>query len=288
MSKNRQKLLPHPALTPSVGNGYQHGCNYQAEIQAIRADERRELYVALEHRLNCVSLKRLVEEGKAEYLSLADCPKTRKRAVFRGPEPSRTLRLNKTEFRGKITVSSYVCAAAEIVGHQAEDWLPEVKILLPTGIDLPKGAILAQAADSSFNPDKEQEQGSIMSIVPKDGIEPGRFQVELDEERIIVRVAPETRKEIDRARKSEGWKDAMWSNYLTVMVHAVQAHQEEEHQGKRWANRIGKALQRAGINESEPEELRNNALEYAQIMMNNPLDKLLKAATAGQRQEADD
>ena len=285
MSRNRQKLLPHPALLPSAGSDYLPECQYGAEVKAIRIDDRREIYIAMEHRLECASLKRLTGEGQAEFMTLADCNRTKRRAAFRSAGTGQTIKLDKTEFRGKIRISSYIYAAAEIKNHLAEDWLPETRQMLPEGIDLPKGAILAQSPETSFNPDDQEEQESIMSIVPKDGLDPGKFQVELDEDRIIVRVSPDTRAGIDLARKSEGWNEAMWSPYLTVMVEAIRQHQEDEHIGKRWASRIRKALRNKGI---DPADAKENPLEHAQTIMENPLNKLLHAAAAQQKQDSDD
>ncbi len=277
MTTRNRHHLPHPALSP-YGSDYQEHCRFHSEPRAIRVHQGQEIVIALEHRLECASLQQLVEQGKAGYLVLTDGVATRQRESHQSRQPNQTITLDATAYCGAVRLKPYVVALEPLAAWSSPDWRENIKVALPDGADLPQSAILALGHECRFDTKDAKEMHSIMQLAVSNQAQAGMFDLDLDNEQIVIKVDATGRNEIDRIRHTEGWQDAMWLTYLNAMVEAVRQHQNADYGHRRWARVIAAALTANELDASDREVVQAQAYRYAQIIMQKPLQRFIEAA----------
>lgn len=286
MTTFNRRDLPHPTLKPG-GSDYEGHIHFRAEPAAIRRSAQTEdISIALKYQLNSNVLRSLIESGTAHYHTLTECVSTKLRESHLSEEDVHTIRLDAQQYRGQVLIRPFVIASQSIERIANDDWAPGVRQLLPNGISVPNGAILAIGTEKSFDTDKTSDLESYVEITPSQLIQRGRFNVDLSGQRIVILINPEDKPDIDRMRRDEDSLQTLFpSMYQRAIEEAVRLHRKDEHTDKRWANRIADKLTEHDLVTDDPDILEAKALDYAQEIMENPLSRITALASAHQASE---
>ena len=279
MTMFNRRDLPHPILKPS-GSDYEDHIHFRAEPAAIRRSaQTEEISIALTYRLSSNVLGALIEAEQAHYHTLTECVSTKLRESHRSRERSHTIPLDARQYYGQVLIRPFVIASQAIEHMPNDDWILSVKQLLPDGASVPSGAILAIGDEKSFETDTTADLESYVEITPSQSVQRHRYNIDLSGQRIVIRINPEDKQDIDRMRRDEDSRTLFPSVYQRAIEEAVRRHREEDYSDKRWASRIADKLADYRLPTDDPEILKENALDYAQEIMENPLSRIITPAS---------
>ena len=278
--------LPHPILKPG-NNDYEVNIRFKADPVAIRhSAQAKEIIIGLKYTLNSPVLNNLIQDGRAQYQTLTECVATRLRELHHCSEDIHTIRLNTDQYHDEVQLRPFIIATTDISVISNDDWIPDIKALLPNGTDVPSGAILAIGPENTFNLNTAAEYESYIDIAPSTAVEPQRFKIDLSGQRIVILIHPQDKLDIDRLRQDEDSRQNLFpSIYLNAIEQAVRQHRQDEHVGKRWSRRIAEKLAENNIAADDQEILQANSLDYAQQIMDNPLARITAPTVSQQDNE---
>lgn len=285
MSYRNQRLMPHPVLSADR-NDYRPGCEFVAEIPWSRiSDGGRDITITVQYRLKAPTLHDLITQGQARYCTVVECPKTYRRSSHHSNEGGQDLiMLKRPEYDGKLTLTPYVAAIADIPAFKPPELDDELRRLIPAGgTDLPAGAILAIGLPTEIELDNQTAVESIIDLAPDSGLRKGQFAVDLTGQRIAINVHRNIWQDIQQLRnRSDKQPLLRQSLYLYAIEKAIRNLDDGE--GKRWADVIRRKLADNGIDD-DPELIAENSEIHAQQIFQNPLEGML---TALQQEGGDD
>ena len=282
MTLKKHSKPPYPVLAASTGD-YDAASSYQAAY-VVRLLTGDAIAIGVQHRLQSPGLQSLLDAGQASYALYAQCQRTRQRALRLSPEPKQTVTLPDAEYAGRTTIRAMIIAAVDIPRYQASDWSPATRQLLADGIAIPGAALLAAAQRESFDTGNLDPGDSIVQMIPSDYVDEGINRIELDKDKVIMKMPPAMYRQIRDMQANPDLADALWpSIYLPAIQQAVRHHRDEAYQGNRWTSNIRRQLEAklAELKQSVPDDetLAANDYYYAQLLMNNPIPRLLAIQT---------
>ena len=268
--------IPHPVLQHG-GKDYRQGTAFRASITGMRRLPREErIALALRYDLSDRAILELISTGDAQYLTRTDCPTTHVREAHAGFLESHPIELDDSRYSGRVEVRPFIITTRPLEGFRSENWNPWMQSILPAGVDLPAGTILAIAQAKSFQPEGTPEYQSCIELVGTPDVPEGQWRIRTDGDLIAIRVNIQDKPKIDRMRQDGGAQGGLWpSIYLNAIETAIRKHQDALSEGRRWAHAIGKKLEEEKFDTS-PDALEENCQEYAQTIMGNPLGRILE------------
>ena len=267
---------PYPVLAV-LTDDYSSQSTYQAEF-IIRRQVGDAIVIAAQHQLVSPGIERLIAQEQAQYAVRAACSATRQRTLQLSPEPRQTLSLPDEEYTGTTRLQPLIIATTAIAQYQAPDWSQKTKNLLMGAIDLPQSTLLAQGNFHRFKTGELNSGDSIVQLIPAERIPPGRMEVDLESEKIKILTHPETFKQIRDMQANEDTAGALWpSLYQTAIQRGLRFHRDENYRQKRWAINLQRRLAAATDGDlPDDETLLHKDYDYAQLIMDNPLSKMLE------------
>ncbi len=269
-----ERLIPYPVLTPS-NDDYDSPRFELLVTEPMRSDGMLNIPFKLE--VSSCSLKDMVAKFKAQYVIQTSCVRTMARdtnGTFLGEG---TLELPDSDYSDALILTPYILAVEEISNFKSEEHAHEWREYHPEGFDIEEAGIMAVGNDVEITlaPDGI---GSVIDLVAMPQVE-GLFNVDLDNEHILIRVSREDKQRID-AMRMHSERDIIHASlfsglYLHAITSAIQALPEYE--DRRWAQTILNRLEDKGVR-TDRADLKVDALHYAQQLMERPLSKHLEAA----------
>ena len=286
MTNFNRREITHPVLAPN-GQDYPMPAAFKLNLAtANRNEDANELQLGLIYHLQQQDLLDLLNSNKATYTSVIDCVRTHHRYTHQSNLSHQEIILKADRFNGPISVSAFITATENLPAFTASGWSAWLKQILPLGLDLPQGSILAIADPWSFNTDRLETIQSCLDIIPSDTMEQGHWDHSLEQDHIEILLNPQDKAQIDKLRSNEKLQGNLWpSIYLSAITHAVRSCLKEEHQGKTWAKIITDQLSTYNINTEDPDIVTDNAHRYAQILMDLPLNRLTDQQPRGDEDE---
>ncbi len=268
--------IPHPVLQYR-GRDYQNGTVFRASIAGMRHLPREgKIALALQYEVNDQALAEMIQREEVQYLTRTDCPTTHTREAHVGSLTSHPIELEEFRYSGRVEINSFIITTKPLEGFRSENWNPWLKSILTNGVDVPAGTILAIAQPKSFRTEKTPEYQSCIELVGTPDVPEGQWRIRTDTDLVVIRVNAQDKPKIDRMRQDNAAKGGLWpSIYLNAVETAIRRYQDALLEEKRWARSIEKKLKEQGFDTS-PEALEENCQEYAQIIMGNPLGKILE------------
>ena len=267
---------PYPVLA-ELTDDYQQDSTYQAEF-LVRRQVGDAIVIAARHQLASPGIEFLLKAGKAQYGVRAFCAATRQRDLLLSSEPHQTLSLPDEEYTGTTRLIPVILTTEAIPDYQAADWSEKTKILLMGPIALPPATLLAQGRTLRFKTGDLNSGDSIVQLIPADRVDQGKIEIDLESEKIKILVDPETFKQIRDMQANEDISGALWpSLYQQAIQRGLRFHRDENYQGKRWAINLARRLAAATDGDlPDDETLIHKDYAYAQLIMDNPLSKMLE------------
>ena len=272
------RLLPYPLLSKTTADYPLAGFNCQVKRSVLSNGQT--INLTLEHQLSCNSIQRLIEKGQADYAAQIVCTRTYKREMYPATgKKTQYLSLPAGDFAHEIVTTPYIIATREIEEFTSQDHAAEIRELKPGGFHLDQGAILA-VADSIRITIKETSAQSVIDLVGNQDTPQGQYRIDLKSDRIKVYVSPQDKLLLERIRNQKhdhpGRASLTTTFYLNAITEAL--HNLEEYAESAWAEAMRAALERNQLT-TKSGIVRENAYQYAQIILESPLGKLLNVLT---------
>ena len=271
-----ERFIPYPVLTPS-NDDYREPRFELLVTEPVRSDGM--LNIPFKMEVSSGSLKSLIEKEKAQYVIQTSCVRTVARDTLDTFVDEGTLELPDGDYADTLILTPYIIAIEEIANFKSEEHAVEWREYHPEGFDIEEAGILAVGNDIEITlaPDSI---GSVIDLVAMPQVE-GLFDVDLDNEHILISVSRDDKQRID-AMRMHSERDLIHASlfsglYLHAITSAIQSLSEYE--DRRWAQTILNRLADKGVQTGRM-DLQAGALRYAQLLMEQPFAKHLEAAFA--------
>lgn len=271
------RYLPYPLLAPWNDDYGDHAFGASMPHEAVLSSNA-EISFTIKYNLTSPYLRKLIDEEKANYVALITCAKTSSRNAYPSNQDEDVHVLDANDYTEEIRLFPYVVAMKRINEFAAGEHAEEFKQFKPNGFDIAPASILAIGKENRITLTENDTPYSIIDLVSNPKIENGAFDINWDEQRIKIQVSPDDKKRIEAIRK-KGNADAERATlfpaiYLHAVTEALRKLSECPDSG--WTSSIRQSLEKLDI-AADDEELKNNALKYAQQLLENPVGKLLTA-----------
>ena len=276
MTTWNDRLLPHPLLAPWTDDFPE--ASFEAQVPHAVINNGKQLNLTIKYHLTSQSLRALIAEGQAHYLSVVACGKTFSRNSYPSDQEDDLCILDAQDYSEELKLTPYVVAKQRIEGFVSAELAEEITYIKPDGFDIPIGSILAVGNSTEIELEAGGSPFAVIDLVSDTSVDKGIFKVGLDDNRIKVYMAPEDKDRIEALRQhgEHSWEMAVLfpSIYLHAIAEAIRSL--AEYPEKRWSRTMRKVLERHNIS-ADDEELRSNALTYSQTLMERPVGTLMTA-----------
>ena len=279
-----KRYIPYPLLA-SWTDDYVDGNSFSVSIPHSTRDNRDNLNLTIVYELSSNFLKELIDSGQAKFLSIIECNQTFKRISF---SPSRSESEDIIvepfcDFSDSLLLTPYIVSTCILDGFLSDEHVDEIRNLNPRGFQVAAWSMLARGNEHQINLAENSNPNSVIDLVGSQRVEDGEFSIDLNENRIKIYVSHNDYQLIEIFRNNKmaiepERASLVPSLYMYAVVDALRNLLENE--DKVWHATMRYALVENKI-EVDDEELRENALRYAQILMANPLGKMLSSFDHG-------
>lgn len=274
------KYLSYPTLT-SPGRHYPDSA-FHMEVMSgpVLNQEKKQVSLVLQFHLTAPTLRDLITEGKAIYAIVIVCKGTFRREFHHLVEQDNVISLDYNDYEGQIQIYPYVLATADLVGFSAPEHASFLRELSPGGFNLKAGSQLASAPPYSIG--QPDPVDSLVDLQAVEDMEAGGYRIDLDGRHVTISLDPATYNLINQIR--EGQRDDMAYRVLFLSLYqdavAEGIRKMKSYPDNQWHRGFRDALQHRGIIASaddplDYDDLDENALTYAQRLLDNPLGKFL-------------
>ena len=222
-------LFPHPIIRPG---GFDYtDCHFKMQItQARRAADI--IHLELSFDLCSNTITNMIKEQQAKFYVTVKCTKTYQRITFDSGNHTMQLDLPLSDYSDKLNIMPYVATTRPISKFSSAEHDDELKKLIPNGVDLPEGAILAVEDPHEVVIDSIEKIQAAISIVRNDKLKEGEYVITTIGDLINIEMHPNTH---DGTRRLRDKAPALLypSIYVTALEHAIR--DLEENSGRPWA-----------------------------------------------------
>ena len=281
MTTWNERTLPYPLLAPWT-NDYVNA-DFTASVPNAILQNGRHINLTVKFNLTSHALRELVSNDQAKYVALINCSRTFSREEYPADQDDEAvIFLESGDYDQELDLTPYVVAVQEIKGFIAAEHADEFRLHKSNGFDIPSAAILAVGDSSRITLEDGGSVESIIDLARNDRVEAGTFVIDLGDNRITIYVSKRDKEKIETLRmqgiSSTEMAALFPAIYLHAVVEALQSLAVSDHADKQWTHSIRRALERASI-KVDDDELKSNALKYAQILMRQPVGRFLTAFT---------
>ena len=276
MTTWHQRMLPYPLLAPWTED--YDGSSFGVDVPEAVLNNGHEIKIDLVFRLYSHTLSGMIESDEAGYAVEVSCPRTFIRGTHIMPEQGQ-LQIDASEFEAEILLTPYVVSTGALEEFRAREHASEWRAHKPQGFSVPVAGILAVGNSTSIILE-DSGVSSVIDLIANPNVTEGTFNVYLDDERIKIHVPTAEKEKIEVVRTRRGSSVEFSALFPGLYLHAVAEalRNLSEHENTRWAFTIRNALERSGHSGVDTELLRNDALRYAQDLMEQPVGAFLSAA----------
>ena len=194
-----------------------------------------------------------------------------------------TLHLDAGDYDEEILITPYVVSTGALEDFRSSEHAPEWRDHRPEGFRVPATGILAVGNNTRIILE-DSGVSSVIDLIANPNVSMGTFDVQLDDERIKIHVPIAVKEKIEAVRKRRGSSVEFAALFPGLYLHAVAEglRNLSEHGNTRWAFTMRNALERSSYGSVDAELLRNDALKYAQELMEHPVGVFLTAAMSSE------
>ena len=193
--------------------------------------------------------------------------------------------LDAGDFANEILFTPYVVAAADLKEFRLSEHALEIRQFLPCGFDISEGSMLAVGNSTGIEAE-DREMPAPHSVIDLVELKTDQefMHVDLDDNRIKIFVPRKEKERIEALRRHPIDSVGNSALFPAVYLHAVSMGISELRayagDSKQWTASFEKALRDTvgpdAMNDQD--QLRRNALVYAQQILKNPIRNFLTAA----------
>lgn len=263
-------LIPHPLLDPT-GRDYKDG-RFDMVVENPQHTIDGKILIPAKLVIESRFMRDLMHKKRARAFVVARCSKTYRRAVFPTDGLAVDLKLPLSEYRDRITVSAYLAATDDIAPFESGEHHDDFAGMR---IRVPAGGILARSDDVELTIDSLQTLSAAIRIEASNRLDDGQYDIDLNDDFILIYVNPDTKNKIDLLRRSDMHK-LFPSLYMVAIMHAISNIEEDG--SKKWEEALKKTLTSmlaARKRKIDWNDIRENSYKHAQTLLENPMKHLL-------------
>lgn len=270
------RSLPYPVLAPWTDDYPDKSFGLEVPNSVLSGDGH--INITFKYNLNSEFLLKLIRDGQAEYTTLVVCGRTMARRAFYGQHAETVEILDAADYADTIEFTPYITAKTAIEGFSSDEHNSEFRTLQTAHYSVPGSGVLAVGNRIRIDLDPAANVDSIFDLVPSTSLERGRFEVDVEDDRIKIIVNRDDRVELDRwldqGRSSVGAAALHPALYLHAVTLALTRIDENEE--RRWTTVFRNRLEALHL-ETDQEEINQRLHEYGQRLLQNPLGFMLEA-----------
>ena len=276
MTTWNDRLLPHPLLAPWTDDYPE--ASFTAQVPHAIINNGKQLNLTIKYHLTSQSLRQLIVEGKAHYVSVISGAKTFNRSSFPCDHEDDLCILDAENYSEELKLTPYVVAKQPIEKFVSADVADEIVQIKPNGFHIAAGSILAVGNSTVIELEDGGSPFAVIDLVEDPKVDNGTFKVELDDNRIKVYMATEDKARIEALRQhgQNSWEMAVLFPSLYLHAVAEALRNLADYPEHRWNRTMRRAVERHNII-ADDEELKSNALVHAQTLMEKPVGTLITA-----------
>ena len=276
MTTWHQRMLPYPLLAPWTDD-YENS-SFDVDVPEAVLNNGLQVKVDLVFRLYSDTLRVLIENDEARYAVEVSCPRTFVRSTHVTSEQD-TLLLDASDYEEEILITPYVVSTRALEEFRSSEHASEWRDHRPEGFSVPTAGLLAVGNNTRIILE-DSGVSSVIDLIANPNVSDGTFTVQLDDERIKIHVPIAEKEKIEAVRTRRGSSVEFAGLFPGLYLHAVAEALRNllDHENTRWAFTMRNALDRSGHGGVDTELLRNDALKYAQDLMEQPVGVFLTAA----------
>lgn len=265
------KTFPHPVLSdgniPAMERDYVQRCFQPTDTMTLKGGEVK---LDVSFKMSEQSLLELVGQCKAKYVVEIHCRETFLRRTMAEQGNHITHVFKKGDLQGRVDISFYLVATAEIRGHTSETIHGEFGS--NSSFDFSPGAVLAIAEPATywFDMDPVRAISSIIDLVPKAN-HGNDFFVELSNDKIQIIMNKDDAKYFSSMEKNKNQQSIALSAVcfpaFLEALHVMRTDKDGDLEDRRWYCVIKQELANKNIDLDE----NSNLLEIAQQLLNSPV-----------------
>ena len=269
------RSLPYPLLASWTDDYAGHVFNVSVPSAILHNGE--DINLTLKYHVTSESLLALINEERAQYITLVACAATGRRDVITTQYDEEVEVLKAGDYTKSITLLSYIVAKTTLAGWESTEYSAEFLQFRPQGFDIPAGAILAAADEMRIDLDESASPFSIIDLVQDSQIEDGEFKLDFEDVRIKIHLCPKDKARIEALRKRGPTSQGMTTPFPALYLHAIaEALRNLGDSSAQWSTSLRTALDMKRINVDD-QMLNENAILYAQELLDRPLGQMLSA-----------
>ena len=271
-----QRMLPYPLLAPWTED-YER-CSFGVDVPEAVLNNGLQVKVDLVFRLYSETLRGLIEKEEAMYAVEVSCTRTFVRSTHVTSERD-TLLLDAGDYDEEILITPYVVSTGALEEFRSSEHASEWRDHRPEGFSVPPTGILAVGNNTRIILE-DSGVSSVIDLIANPNVSEGTFDIQLDDERIKIHVPFAEKEKIEAVRTRRGSSVEFAALFPGLYLHAVAEglRNLSEHGNTRWAFTMRNALDRSGHGGVDTELLSDDALKYAQDLMEQPVGVFLTAA----------
>ena len=270
------RLLPHPLLAP-WSDDYP-GKAFETLVPHAVLNNGKEMSFTIKYNLTSRYLRSLVDNGSAEYVAILTCSRTGLREEYRTNQTDEVYVVPAANYSRTVRIHAFVVATRKHEPFLSSEHTDEYARYKPGGFVVSRGSILAVGSPKRIELEDGASPFSVVDLVANPKVADGLFLLDYEEERIKIYVSPSDKQRIEaiRARGLNSLEIA--TLFPGIYLHAISDALRllDVYPSSRWTHAITGALKRHNLSR-EPQIARNNAIEYAQKIMEKPVERLMTA-----------
>jgi len=245
MKFDLQKSFPYPVLRP-YSDDYQDS-EFQVDVAVGTQDG--EIRVRTTHVTSSESILQLIEEKAAKYVTVISCRDTYLRIAEVSSLAVAEVSISAKKLRGEVAIDCFVVAVTDIPGYRPEDLNSEYG---DGSFKIEAGSVLAQEETHVFYFDREllKPVSSVFDIVVQEQMEPGRWSIDFNADRVRIGMSRETKATVDLARSSKEHRAVLINSlYFSAVMSCLEAMKSspDDVRSYRWFEVFDHQIQDAGL-----------------------------------------
>ena len=277
-------VFAHPVLT-SLTNDYPYSSFLLETSDPSNTGD--DLNIIIRYKLSCDTLESLIEDKSAEFAVHVSTTWTHYSELFLTVQSKEDVLIIPTkELAGDISIVPYILAREDFDLNITSDHNEDYRDSNISKFSLAKGAILAVGDGSKVIGD-HRTVGSIFDIISSESVPQGEFDLDYSMDRIQIKVNIDDRREIEKFRSSGkfgGYNVLAPSLFLCAVKGAILELEKEDGELQEWKKVLEKKIDEEDLDMGD---LSNNALKYAQKLLESPLNKMINGFQLLEEKDSD-
>lgn len=267
------KLYPHPVLW-NANDDYM-----QSTFDCIMNQQRevKKFSINLKFELDDVELKKLIENGMAEYLIHVEAPLSSYRVVKTSKNSEFNIILKDENVIGKVNLCPFLIAKNDIQNYKNKNFNQDYENIK---FNMCKGSILAIGTQQSFKVEKDEDElsnvPSIFTIYKKETNDDMPMEIEVNDSKIRIGL---NIKDYENYYLNVNSKTATVNAFVILpsLIYAFERLKEsfEDYIDCRWVQSLIKMMKKNSIDLNQDLVSTMTSIELAQQIMNLPVSTAL-------------